>query len=88
MHVNTMSCENFMGKCTHTGTHFVKKYSTVSDYFSPTVASVGFQSPLVRVREDSGVVFVMVELGNSSDVPFTVLLTTRDNTAAGNRRIA
>ena len=52
------------------------------------MVSVGFQSPLVRVREDAGVVFVMVELGNSSDVPFTVLLTTQDNTAAGNRRIA
>ena len=40
----------------------------------------------MRVREDAGVVFVMVELGNSSDVPFTVLLTTQDNTAAGSRR--
>ena len=47
------------------------------------MVSVGFQSPLVQLREDMGVVLVTVELDNPSDVPFTVLLTTQDSTATG-----
>ena len=48
-----------------------------------TAVSVGFQTPLSRVSEDTGRVLVTVELDSPSDVPFTVLLTTQDNSATG-----
>lgn len=58
-----------------------------STTLSLTVVSARFQTPVIMVNEDSGSAVVTVELDNPNEVPFTVVLSTQNDTATGNAHV-